>query len=610
MSKIQHHYIAILDFGSQFAHLIARRIRQHGVLAKIYTPDADPAEYADCSGIILSGGPKSTIAEDAVPYDHRVFDANVPILGLCYGHQLIALHFGGKVAKGNTKEYGQADVAIQDHTDLFTGLGKKERVWMSHWDVVTQAPAGFEVIGSTADCPIASMRNIDRQIWSTQFHMEVHHTTHGLKMLENFLFKICQVPADWDISQVEQEIIQQIKDQAGDDKQVFLLLSGGVDSTVAFVLLEKALGRERVYGLHIDNGFMRLGESTKVMAALKKAGFGNLHVVDASSRFLAAVKGVVDPEQKRTIIGEMFVEVANKEMQKIGVGTMRDAFLLGQGTIYPDTIESGGTKHADKIKTHHNQIDLIKQMTKEGKVIEPLRSLYKDEVRAIGKQCKIAKSLLDRHPFPGPGLSIRTLCSDGDNGIAEAAEINLKIAEIIQRSGLKVSGHVLPMKSVGVQGDERSYKHPAVIIGNATWKQLNDLSVRLTNEVFQINRVLWLVSPKAIAVAAKMQSAYLTQERLDLLRVADDMVTRQIQEDKLVDQIWQFPVVLVPFGNQPQGESIMLRPIQSQEAMTVNFYQMPKPTLTAIKKQLLAIPYIDFIFYDITNKPPATIEWE
>lgn len=600
----KHHYIAVLDFGSQFAHLIARRIRQHGVLAKIFLPDANPAEYADAKGIILSGGPKSTIAEDAVPYHHGVFSSGVPILGLCYGHQLIALHFAGKVAKGKTKEYGQADLTITQADPLFQGLHSKQRVWMSHWDVVTQAPPGFEVIGQTADCPIAAMHHATKPIWSLQFHLEVHHTVHGLDILENFLFNICQVRRDWDIAQVEQEILQQIRAQAEPDRQVFLLLSGGVDSTVAFVLLEKALGKERVYGLHIDNGFMRLNESTKVMAALKKAGFGNLHVVDSSQRFLAAVQGMTDPEQKREAIGEAFIEVANEQMAKLNL----NEFLLGQGTIYPDTIESGGTKHADKIKTHHNQIDLIKEMTRQGKVIEPLRNLYKDEVRAIGRRFKIAKSLLERHPFPGPGLSIRTLCSDGGNGIVESAAINQKIADTIKKMHLTVTGHVLPMKSVGVQGDERSYKHPAVIIGKATWKQLNELSVRLTNEVFQINRVLWLVHPKT--VNGSMHSAYLTKPRLDLLRVADDIVMRQIQADDIAGDIWQFPVVLVPYGDQPDGESIVLRPIQSQEAMTVNFYPMPKPTLTAIKKQLVKIPYIDYIFYDITNKPPATIEWE
>lgn len=607
----QHQYIAVLDFGSQFAHLIARRIRQHGVLAKIFTPDTNPAEYADAKGIVLSGGPKSTIAEDAVPYDHRLFDLTVPILGLCYGHQLIALHFGGNVAKGKTKEYGQADVTFTKADPLFSELENKQRVWMSHWDVVTAPPGDFVVLGKTVDCPIAIMRHSTKPIWSCQFHLEVHHTVNGLKVLENFLFKICKVRADWKIDQIEHEIITAIKVQAGKSKHVFLLLSGGVDSTVAFVLLEKALGKERVHALHVDNGFMRLHESVQVMAAMKKAGFGNLHVIDASSRFLRAVEGMVDPEQKRLAIGELFVTIANEAMAKVLKQVSAEQLLLGQGTIYPDTIESGGTKHADKIKTHHNQIDLIKQMTRAGKVIEPLRSVYKDEVRAIGKRFKLAPSLLDRHPFPGPGLSIRTLCSDGNNTIADEATINTKVAGIIKRIGLHVTGRVLAMKSVGVQGDERSYKHPVLITGKASWKQLNELSVRLTNEVFEINRVLWLVWQRAAGSGVgAMQPAYLTKERLDLLRVADDSVMRQMKHDKLTKYIWQFPVVLVPYGHAAGHEAVVLRPIQSQEAMTVNFYPMPQTSLTAIKKKLAQIPYVDYLFYDITNKPPATIEWE
>lgn len=607
MSK--HEYIAVIDFGSQFAHLIARRVRQHNVLAKIFTPDMPVSAYKNAKGIILSGGPKSTIGDDAIVYDPGVFTLGVPVLGLCYGHQLIAKHFGGVVAKGKTKEYGQADVHITDTADVFKGLAKQERVWMSHWDVVTKAPKGFDIIGNTLDCPVAAMRNTEKRIWSFQFHLEVHHTEHGMKMLENFLFDICKVRADWNIDAVEEEIIKDIQKTIGKKKNVFLLVSGGVDSTVAFALLEKALGKKRVYGLHVDNGFMRLGESTKVGAALKKAGFGNLHVMDASTRFMRAVQGMVDPEAKRQVIGELFVEIANEEMGKLDL----DNYILGQGTIYPDTIESGGTKHADKIKTHHNQIDLIQAMVAQGKVIEPLRDLYKDEVREIGKRFKLAKGLLDRHPFPGPGLAIRTLCSDGDNTIDREASINKQLKAIISRAGYAhtLEAKVLPMKSVGVQGDERSYKHPVVITGKASWKQLNELSVRITNEVFEVNRVLWLVHPKVLDKKSVIHERYMTQDRLDLLRVADDMVMRTVKNHKLMHDIWQFPVVLVPYGKAKSGgESIVLRPIQSREAMTVNFYQMPMPTLTEIKRQLKVVPYIDYIFYDITHKPPATIEWE
>ncbi len=632
----EHNYIAVIDFGSQFAHLIARRVRQLGVLAKIFTPDAPAHLYADAKGIILSGGPRSTIDTSAVMYDPGMFTLGVPVLGLCYGHQLIAKHFGGQVERGRTKEYGQAEITILDQATIFRGLGKRECVWMSHWDVVTRAPDGFKVIASTADCPIAAMQHPERRLWSFQFHLEVHHTVHGLKMLENFLFSVCRVRADWRIADIEHDIIREIKQLAGATKKVFLLVSGGVDSTVAYLLLEKALGKKRVYGLHIDNGFMRLHESTAVMAALKKIGFGNIHYVDASTRFLRAGQGLVDPEEKRKVIGELFIEIANEEMGKLNL----TALLLGQGTIYPDTIESGGTQHADKIKTHHNRIDLIQEMINQGKVIEPLKDLYKDEVRAIGRRFKLGPKLLDRHPFPGPGLAIRTLCSKGDSdsitnsakseaASSDAANLNrqlqaaLKRYQATQRRPRPLAVQALPLRSVGVQGDERSYKHPAVIMGKASWRQLNDISIRLTNEVFAINRVLWLVEAvhktvrgtgasgqQQIAPDATVHERYLTQDRLDLLRVADDIVMRAVRTAGCDQDIWQFPVVLAPFGNKGGGESIILRPIQSQEAMTVNFYQMPWPVLTAILKQLRRLPYLDYIFYDLTNKPPATIEWE
>ncbi len=359
--------------------------------------------------------------------------------------------------------------------------------------------------------------------------------------------------------------------------------------------------------MHVDNGFMRLNESTKVETALKRAGFDNLHTIDATGRFLRAVQGMIEPEEKRIAIGELFVEIANEEMTKLDI----DKYILGQGTIYPDTIESGGTKHADTIKTHHNQIDLIQEMINQGKVIEPLRDLYKDEVREIGERFKIGKSLLERHPFPGPGLAIRVLCSDGDDTIEDEVVINSQLQEIIEKSELDVTASVLPMKSVGVQGDERSYKHPVAIQGKATWKQLNELSVRITNEVFAVNRVLWLVDPKEISDGAEMHERYMTKDRLDLLRVADDIVMKKIVEHKVFHDIWQFPVVLVPFGNpNTNGESIVLRPIQSREVMTVNFYEMPPKVLTDIKKSLREVQYIDYLFFDITHKPPATVEWE
>ncbi|MBU0732141.1 glutamine-hydrolyzing GMP synthase [Patescibacteria group bacterium] len=602
---MEHKQIAILDFGSQYTHLISRRIRQLDVLAKIYAPDTDFSKVKNIGGIILSGGPRSIVKDKGfLRFDPGIFKMGVPVLGLCYGHQLIATYLGGTLLSGDQGEYGQADLFVEEKDDIFKGLKDKERIWMSHGDQVVKMPEGFELIGATTDCPVAAMRNKAKKVYGFQFHPEVNHTKHGQDILSNFVFDICKMKPDWKVDDMTIELMNTLKTEAK-NKNVFLLVSGGVDSTVSFALLEKALGLDDVYGLHVDNGFMRKDESKKVMEFLKKAGFPDLHMVDASARFLKAVEGVIDPEKKRQIIGEMFVNIANEEMEKLDIDPDKEGWLLGQGTIYPDTIESGSTQHADKIKTHHNRVDLIQEMMDEGKIIEPIADFYKDEVRELGKQLKINRELLSRHPFPGPGLAIRCLCSDGKEKVEEKKRILDKLGKYVKPHGLDVE--ILPVKSVGVQGDERTYRHPAVIIGETDWELLNTLSINITNDK-DINRVIYLVDKKKISSEAKMKKATLTKKRLDLLREVDDEVTRFMREKEIYKDIWQNPVVLVPFGNK--GESIVLRPIESEEAMTVNFYRMDDHLLKLLVNRLKKIKGIDYIFYDITNKPPGTIEWE
>lgn len=580
-------------------------MRELNVLAKIYAPDTDFSKVHNIGGFILSGGPRSIVKDKKfIPFDPGIFKMGKPILGLCYGHQLISAYLGGTLLSGDQGEYGQADLNILEKEDVFKGLEAKERVWMSHGDQVIKMPKDFELIGSTTDCPIAAMRNKKKKIFGFQFHPEVHHTKHGLSILENFVINTCKVKPDWNMADMQAEIMEKMK-QTAKNKKVFLLVSGGVDSTVSFAVLEKALGLENVYGLHVDNGFMRKNESKKVMEALKNAGLPDLHMVDASARFLKNVEGVIDPEKKRKAIGELFVEIANEEMEKLDIDPDKEGWLLGQGTIYPDTIESGSTQHADKIKTHHNRVDMIQEMMDEGKIIEPIADFYKDEVRKLGKQLKIDSELLRRHPFPGPGLAIRCLCSSGKEKIEDKERIEKKLSKYL--SPYKLKFDILPVKSVGVQGDERTYRHPGVIAGKADWELLNKLSINITNDK-DINRVLYLCSGSDIGENAKLKKATLTKQRLDVLREADRIVMDFIHEHRIYKNIWQFPVVLVPFGEK--GESIVLRPIESEEAMTVNFYQMKMDLLKKLVAKLKKIKGIDYIFYDITNKPPGTIEWE
>ncbi len=617
MQNKSRQQIAILDFGSQYTHLISRRLRDFSVLARIYPPDVkiDILQGENLIGLILSGGPKSVYDKTAIKYTNAIFDLKVPILGLCYGHQLIGQHFGGKVKSGKISEYGFAKLKIKNlklnknlklkiknyNASLFNKLPYNMRVWMSHGDSVVKAPAGFDILASTNDCAIAAMGDLSRNIYGLQFHPEVHHTKDKDKILHNFAVKICKARQDWKIDDLLTEIIKDIKKQAK-NKKVFMLVSGGVDSSVAFALLEKSLGKKNVIGLHIDSGLMRKNESAQVIQDLAKTGFDDLNVVDASEIFLTRLHGISDPEQKRKIIGETYLDVAEEWFKK-NVETIHESSILGQGTIYPDTIETGGTKHADIIKTHHNRIDRIQKMIKQGKVIEPLKNFYKDEVRAIGRKLNLSRHLLNRHPFPGPGLGIRVLCSESKINALKLPKLKLKKTAL--------NCQILPIKSVGVQGDSRTYAYPLAVWGINNWNKLEKISTDLTNKYRNINRVIkvcWIRSEGMPKFQCK-PNTYLTKERLNLLREINDILEQEIRKAKIYDKIWQFPVILVPLTLNG-GESIILRPVESREAMTANFYKMSKSVLTKITYQIAKFTKIDAVFYDVTNKPPATIEWE
>ncbi|MFA4830799.1 MAG: glutamine-hydrolyzing GMP synthase [Patescibacteria group bacterium] len=625
--------IAILDFGSQYTHLIARRVRELGVRSRIYPNDIPANALKNAVGVIFSGGPKSVVKDSKLKYDPGIFNLNIPLLGLCYGHQLIAKHFGGTVESSNAREYGLSTLSIspavagsrslrdsyqfpisesnkeneslhRNSLVIFKNVPPKTTVWMSHGDHVSKLPKGFKQIATSGNDSIAAMADEKKKIYGFQFHPEVHHTEAGVTMLKNFVFGICGAKKNWTAETMLQEIQAQIKKEAG-DKNVFLLVSGGVDSTVCFALLEKTLGKKRVYGLHVDHGLMRLNESKEVKLALAKIGLDNLHVYNAEDEMLAKLKNVYDPEEKRKIIGKLFVEVAERVMKEQGFNEKE--WLLGQGTIYPDTIESGGTKNADKIKTHHNRVDRVQEMIKKGLVIEPIKDLYKDEVREIGLKLGLPKNLINRQPFPGPGLAIRCLCAEKSSNTQTLQHANTS------------TFYKLPIKSVGVQGDERSYAHPALLVlpprrgeteRGLNWSQLKSFSPQITNTHKDINRVLLLISGEETKLSrATVKLAYITKKRLDLLRIIDAIVKKHASGNPRCDRIWQFPVVLIPFGHN-HNESIVLRPVESKEAMTVSFAELPDDILNKIKIEIEKLDAIDYIFYDITNKPPGTIEWE
>jgi len=386
------------------------------------------------------------------------------------------------------------------------------------------------------------------------------------------------------------------------------MCSGGVDSTVALVLLNKAIGQDRVYGLYVDTGFMRLNESKEVKEILHEAGADNLHIYDGSEEFFKGLKNVVDPEKKRRIIGQLFIDIQQKVSSQMKLND--DHWLLGQGTIYPDTIESGGTKHADKIKTHHNRAPIINELIEQGKVIEPLKELYKDEVREVGSQLGLSDEIVWRHPFPGPGLAVRTLCAKGRDEVKNSKIIEDDINTYLARQNPMLKSRILPIKSVGVQGDVRTYRHPLVLTGTILWNELDHISTQLTNRYEDINRVLYSLHPGSISTIS-VHKKTLTPDRIELLQKADHLFMTAIRRAGQYKEIWQAPTVLIPVSiNNKKGESIVLRPIISTDVMTANFAQMDQNVLSDLTKELLKLDGITAVFYDLTNKPPGTVEWE
>ena len=588
--------ILVVDFGGQYAHLIANRLRRLGFLADITSGAGVTGEIkkGNVKGIIFSGGPSSVYEKNAPTIPDKVFSLDIPILGICYGQQLISYKLDGEVRKGSIKEYGSAVIKIKD-SPLFEGLGKEQIVWMSHGDCVSRAPAGFRVIARSEDGIIAGIEDEKKKIYGVQFHPEVVHTANGMKILENFASRICLCKREWNPKNYVNEIADSIKKLAK-GKKVFLLVSGGVDSVVLFTLLNKILGKERVFGLHVDTGFMRANESAEVKKALQKLGINNLTIIDASEKFINALKGLVNPEDKRKVIGDLFIEVLDERTEEL---LSSGKWIVAQGTIYPDTIETKGTQNADLIKTHHNRVLHMQELIAQGKVIEPLSHLYKDEVRELGKIIGLPEYILKRHPFPGPGLAVRILCNDKKAEDVSAVERKLRIID--------KSAFVLPIKSVGVQGDCRTYKHPAAVNHWVDWDELEKLSTDITNRVAEVNRALLLLKKKEGKIRLLKKS--MTRSRVELLQKADTLFTGLIRKHGLYDKIWQAPVILAPLS-VINGESIILRPVDSQEAMTARFSRIPRRTLTEIANKLLQIKGIDAVFYDVTNKPPATIEWE
>jgi GMP synthase (glutamine-hydrolysing) len=581
--------ITVLDTGGQYTHLIARRVRELGVYADVQASDTPAAELKARCGIIISGGPASVLEAGCPDIDPAIVTLGVPVLGICYGHQLLARHLGGTVEKGERGEYGVAQLTVTAPDKLLDGV-ETSRIWMSHFDTVSRVPPGFQAIGASEVSGIAAMSDAKRRLFGIQFHPEVVHTQAGRRILENFVFGICAAQNDWNVSQRVPLVEEQIRETVR-DRNVFFFVSGGVDSTVAYTLCLRALGAERVYGIYVDTGLMREGETELVRSIFRELGAKNFIVDQAEGEFLAALDGLHEPEAKRRAIGEQFVKVQERILATEHF--LDGHWILGQGTIYPDTIESGGTAKADLIKTHHNRVAGIQSLMDEGRIIEPLTSFYKDEVREIGRELGVPAKFLARHPFPGPGLAIRCLCAE-TGGAAEVTG----------------DGVILPVRSVGVQGDARSYRKVLALNEAPSREAVEATAPGLTNRRRDINRVIALCGTKTPIEALRVFAAAITKRRLDILRRADAIVREFCAASGFEDRVWQFPVVLIPAGTEESPESVILRPIDSVDGMTADVVLMSESELTQLTRQLMEIPEVAAVFYDLTHKPPGTIEWE
>ncbi|ROL60795.1 glutamine-hydrolyzing GMP synthase [Bacteroidetes/Chlorobi group bacterium MS-B_bin-24] len=506
--------VIILDFGSQYTQLIARKVRECGVYAEIYPYNLNIEEIQrhHPKGIILSGGPASVFDTNAPHPDKKIFSMDIPILGICYGLQLITYHLGGKVGKANKREYGRAVFKIASADPIFEDIPAESIVWMSHGDKIDGIPPNFIILGKTENS-ISAIRSQNKKIYGLQFHPEVHHTIYGKKILENFLRKVCECKEQWNAASFIETQIKQIREKVGSD-EVILALSGGVDSTVAAVLLERAIGNQ-LHCIHIDTGLMRMNESKNIVELFKKHFKIPITLVEAETLFLERFKGITDPEQKRKIIGNTFIELFEKEAQKFS-----SAKWLAQGTLYPDVIESTSVRGPSAtIKSHHNVGGLPERMNL--KVLEPFRELFKDEVRQVGKELGVPDWFIQRHPFPGPGLAIR-------------------------------------------------------IIGEVT------------------------------------------KERLEILRQADEIFIQEIQNANLYNEIWQAFAVLLPvksvgvMGDERTYENVCaLRAVVSQDGMTADWFKFPYEVLEKASTRIInEVKGINRVVYDITSKPPGTIEWE
>lgn len=614
--------LAILDCGGQYTKVIDRRVRELGVKSDILPINVKAEELQEYQSIILSGGPNNISDKQRLSFDEKIFELGKPVLGICYGMQLMSDHFGGVVDSNIVKEYGQNEIWVDNTVPIFDGMAENQKVLMSHGDTVKNVPNGFKVIGKSGEA-IAAIGNEEKRMYGLQFHPEVDLTEEGMKILENFIRKVAKYQDFYALDDRIETSIKMIKEKVGNNK-VVVLVSGGVDSAVTAALLVKALNPDNVYAIHIDSGFMRKNESDVICENLKKLGLKNLirenakdiffnTVVEVEGKKIGPLVDTIDPETKRQIIGEIFIRIANNVIERLGLDP--EHTFIAQGTLRPDLIESGNPEisgFAHKIKTHHNDVAIVREARKKGLIVETNSDWHKDEVRKVARMLGLEESIASRQPFPGPGLAIRLLCHDKNEEVVITQEEVDKINAIVNPKGEKAQ--IIPIKSVGVQGDARSYRNLGILYGNGMdfdWDNVTTVAKQVTDSINTINRIGYILNVKDVNQKIECFDMKINDECVDLLRELDKIVTSNLEGSK-VNQTF---AVLLPIGITKKY-SVAIRTFVTNDFMTGR----PGKIGTEVDKAMIEKAVkeiednfsdkIEFVIYDVTSKPPATCEWQ